>query len=231
MRRRLSGRSLLLGLDNGDGIGEGLLDTGLAVGVASAHNLDLDTEDTLSEEDVAGSRVDKVTGGLTGVDHETVLHKYATMSSKFQTHISSYPNPTDSSISPLSTKEHTYSELHGLGTGSSQLSRNNNLTTLRTRLHNKPQNTIARTTNSKTVQELVAERLALGNGTQTTVLDLGSIQGDGVFGELEALLDERGELTNAASLLSENLLGVGGTDDYEMSVSESRFSIPLSRGI
>lgn len=64
---------LLLGLDDGDGVGEGLLGAGLALGVGTAHDLDLDTEDTLAKEDVAGSGVDELLGGLTGVDHETVL--------------------------------------------------------------------------------------------------------------------------------------------------------------
>ena len=34
-----------------------------------------------------------------------------------------------------------------------------------------------------------------------------------VLGELETLLDERGKFTDAATLLTEDLLGVGGTDD------------------
>jgi hypothetical protein len=53
----------------------------------------------------------------------------------------------------------------------------------------------------------------LGDGGQTAVLDLGGVQRDRVLGELEALLDERGELTDAAALLAEDLLCVGGADD------------------
>ena len=67
--------------------------------------------------------------------------------------------------------------------------------------------------NSETTKKLVAERLALGDGRETTVLDLLSVELKGVIGELEALLDERGELADAATLLSQNLLGVSGTDD------------------
>ena len=51
------------------------------------------------------------------------------------------------------------------------------------------------------------------NGGKTTVLDLGGVQGNGILGELEALLDEGGELANAATLLTEDLLGVGGAND------------------
>jgi hypothetical protein len=107
----------------------------------------------------------------------------------------------------------SYSELHALGTGGPELSGNDNLATLGARLHDETEDTIASTADGKTVEELVAEGLALSDGGQTTVLDLGGVQGDGVLGELEALLDERGELTDAATLLSEDLLGVCGADD------------------
>ena len=72
-------------------------------------HLDLNSEDTLAEENVTDSIVDEVTGGLTGVDHEAV------------------------------------GELHGLGTGSTNLSGNDNLATLGTRLHDETENTIAGT--------------------------------------------------------------------------------------
>lgn len=168
---------LLLGLDDGDGVRERLLGAGLALGVGAAHDLDLDTQDTLAEQDVAGSAVDEVLGGLTGVDHEAV------------------------------------GELHGLGTGGTELAGDDNLATLGAALHDEAEDTIAGTTDGKTVEQLVAEGLALSDGGQTTVLDLGGVEGDGVLGELESLLDERGELTDAAALLAEDLLGVGGTDD------------------
>ena len=168
---------LLLGLDDGDSVGQGLLGTGLALGVGAAHDLDLDTQDTLAEQNVASGVVDEVLGRLTGVNHESV------------------------------------GELHALGTGSAELAGDDNLATLGTALHDEAKDTIAGTTDGKTVKKLVAEGLALGDGGETTVLDLGGVEGDGVLGELEALLDERGELTDAAALLSKNLLGVGGADD------------------
>lgn len=174
---RLGDGSLLLGVKDGDGVRQGLLGTGLALGVRATHDLDLDTQDTLAEQDVTGSTVDEVLGGLTGVDHEAV------------------------------------GELHGLGTSSTELARDDNLATLGTRLHDETEDTIAGTTDGQTVEELVAERLALGNGGQTTVLDLSGVEGDAVLGELEALLDQAGKLADAATLLAENLLGVGGTDD------------------
>lgn len=168
---------LLLGLEDGDGVGESLLGAGLALGVGAAHDLDLDAENTLAEEDVAGGVVDEVLGGLTRVDHEAV------------------------------------GELHGLGASSTELAGDDDLATLGAGLHDEAEDTVAGATDGETVEELVAEGLALGDGGETAVLDLGGVEGDGVLGELEALLDERGELADAAALLAENLLGVGGADD------------------
>ena len=148
----------------------------LSFWVRSTHDLDLDTENTLSKQNVAGSRIDEVLCWLTGVDHETIC------------------------------------ELHGLGTSSTQLSGNNNLATLGTTLHDESENTIACTTDGKTVEELVSEGLALGDGGETTVLDLGGVKGDGVFGELESLLDEGCEFADSSSLLAENFLCVGCAD-------------------
>jgi hypothetical protein len=107
----------------------------------------------------------------------------------------------------------TYCELHGLCTGGTQLSGHNNLATLGTRLHDESENTITCSSDGKTVQQLVSKGLTLGDGAQTTVLNLGGEKRNGVLGELESLLDERSELTDAASLVTENLLGVGSADD------------------
>lgn len=183
---------LLLGLEDGDSVRERLGRTGLAIGVRATHDLDLDTQDTLAEQDVTGSSVDELLGGLTRVDHEAV------------------------------------GELHGLGTGSTELTRDDNLATLGAGLHDETEDTIAGTTDGQTVEELVAEGLALSDGRETTVLDLGGVQGDGVLGELEALLDERGELADAAALLSEDFLGLGGADD---DVGDGRGDADLDTGV
>ena len=173
----LHNRGFLLGVDDCNGIGEGLLGAGLALGVATAHNLDLDAEHTLAEQDVPCGAVDKVLSGLAGVDHEAI------------------------------------SELHALRTSGAKLARNDDLATLGTALHDEAEDTIAGTADGETVQELVAERLALGDGGQTAVLDFGGIEGDRVLGELETLLDEGSELADAAALLAEDLLGVRRADD------------------
>jgi hypothetical protein len=107
----------------------------------------------------------------------------------------------------------TYGELHALSTGSSQLAADDDLATLGAALHDEAEHTIACSANRKTVEKLVPEGFALGDSRQTTVLDLGGVEGDGVLGELEALLDEGGEFSNAAALLAENFLCVGCADD------------------
>ena len=68
-------------------------------------------------------------------------------------------------------------------------------------------------TDGKTTEQLVSERFALSDSRETTVLDLLGVKLKGVVGELETLLDERSELADAATLLTEDLLGVGSTDD------------------
>jgi hypothetical protein len=105
------------------------------------------------------------------------------------------------------------SELHALGAGGAQLAGNDDLATLGTALHDETENTVASTADGETVEELVAEGLALGDGRETAVLDLGGIERDRVLRELEPLLDEAGELANAAALLAQNLLGVCCADD------------------
>lgn len=122
----------------------------------------------------------------------------------------------------------TYSELHGLGTGGAQLARDDNLATLGTRLHDETEDTVACSADGETVEELVSEGLALGDSGETTVLDLGGVERDRVLGELETLLDQRGELADAAALLAEDILGVGGADD---DVGDGRGDADLDTGV
>jgi len=120
----------------------------------------------------------------------------------------------DELLSGLTGVDHeTVGELHRLSTGSAKLARDNDLATLGSALHDEAEHTIAGTANGEAIEELVAERLALGDGAETTILNLGSVKRNRVLRELEPLLDETSELTNAATLLAENLLGVGSADD------------------
>jgi hypothetical protein len=107
-----------------------------------------------------------------------------------------------------------YSKFHALGSSSSQLPANNDLTTLSTALHNESQNTVACSSYGKTIKQFVAEGLALCDGRETTVLDLGCVERDGVFWEFEALLDEGSEFANSSTLFAEDFLGVCCADDW-----------------
>jgi hypothetical protein len=53
----------------------------------------------------------------------------------------------------------------------------------------------------------------LSDSAETTVLNTLSVKLNSVLGELETLLDKRSQLADAATLLSENVLGVSSTDD------------------
>jgi len=120
----------------------------------------------------------------------------------------------DKILSWLTGVDHeTVGELHTLSSRSAQLSGDDDLAALGAALHNEAQDSVTGSADSKTVKQLVTERLALCNGGETTVLDLGGVERDAVLRKLEALLDEGGELADAASLLAENFLGVRGADD------------------
>lgn len=107
----------------------------------------------------------------------------------------------------------TLGELHGLGTGSSKLTRDNDLDTLSARLHNVTDNTVSGSSDSKVVEELELKGLTLSNSGETTLLDTLGVDEDGVLLKVETLADEGGQLTDAATVLTKNLLGVGGSDD------------------
>ncbi|GMR43026.1 hypothetical protein PMAYCL1PPCAC_13221, partial [Pristionchus mayeri] len=188
----LGGDLLLGGLDDVDLVGEGHLGSGGASGVVREHDLDLDTEDSLTELDVSHGLLDVVVHGVSGVDEETVV------------------------------------ELHRLGTLSTELSGDDDLASLSVGLHDEAENSIASTTDGKSSDELVAERLALSNCAQTAVRDLLGANLDGSLIESESLLDDRGELLDSASALSEHGLSAGGHDD---DLSTSGGTADLKQGV
>ena len=62
-------------------------------------------------------------------------------------------------------------------------------------------------------EELVAERLGLGDGAEAAVNDLLSVQLNAVLREVEPLLDDGGKLPDPAALLTENVLRPRRPDD------------------
>ena len=61
-------RLLLLGLQNGDHVGQGVLGSNLSRRIPVQHNLDANTQDTLAEQDVTDGVVNVVEGRLARVD-------------------------------------------------------------------------------------------------------------------------------------------------------------------
>jgi len=64
---------VFLGVVDDDVIGDGVLDSGSASGVEGQHNFDLNSHNSLLEEDVSGGDVQIVDLRLTGADHVTLL--------------------------------------------------------------------------------------------------------------------------------------------------------------
>jgi len=160
--------------DVGELFGNGALDGGI---VGRQQNADLNTQNTLAEENVANSAVYEIGGGLTSTQHVTIT------------------------------------ELHALGTLGTEFTRYYYLATFSLVFHDEPQNTIASPAHSETTQKLVLQVLGLSNGTQSTVHNALSIEFNSAGGEVESLLNNRGELPDATSLVTKNVLGAGGSDD------------------
>merc|ERR1719341_9669 len=96
-------------------------------------------------------------------------------------HTLSEMHMSDSSINVVTTglsrvNHESISELHTLGSLSSQFTRDNHFTSLSTGLHNKTKHTIASPSNSKTSDQLVTEGFGLSNRTETSLGNLFGIE-------------------------------------------------------
>ena len=80
-------------------------------------------------------------------------------------------------------------ELHGLCSLSSDLTSNDNLNTLSLGFHHELHNSVACTTDWKSSNEFVSQRLSLSDGRQTSVHDTLSVQFNSSFWESESLLN------------------------------------------
>ena len=76
---------LFLGLDDGNVVGKRSLGPSLARWIVRQHDLDLDTQDTLTEKDVSDGGVDVLFRGIATVNHQSVhkLHSLGTLTAKF----------------------------------------------------------------------------------------------------------------------------------------------------
>ena len=104
-------------------------------------------------------------------------------------------------------------ELHALGTLSPQFTGDHDFHTLGGCLHHKPHNTVASPPDGESTEKLELERLSLSLRAKAAVLNALGVKLDGTIIEVEPLLDDGGQLADALSLLSENVLRACGTDD------------------
>jgi len=104
-------------------------------------------------------------------------------------------------------------ELHRLGALSAELARDDDLAALGPRLHDVPQHAVTRPPHGQAAQELVTQRLGLGDRAQAAGGHLLRVQLDRPVRELEPLLDGGRQLADAAPLLAQDVLGAGRPDD------------------
>jgi hypothetical protein len=117
-------------------------------------------------------------------------------------------------LSGMSSLDHvTITELHTLGTLSTELSSDNNFATLGRSFHHESDNTVASTSDGKSSQKFELEGFGLSLGAKSAVLDTFGVELDGSFGKGESLLNNRSKLTDAATILSQDVLGAGGAND------------------
>lgn len=79
---------LVLWLNNGNIVGQWLLGSNLAIRVIWQHNLYLNAQHSLSQENVTCGRIDVIMDWITGMDHQTVneLHALRTLATQFTGH-------------------------------------------------------------------------------------------------------------------------------------------------
>jgi len=107
----------------------------------------------------------------------------------------------------------TVGKLHGLRTGGTKLSGDDNFAAFGVRFHNKAEDTVTSPADRETVEEFIPQTLALGNSRKAAVLDLLSVHLKGVFGEAETLLNESGQFTDPAALFTQDFLSMSCTNN------------------
>jgi len=117
-------------------------------------------------------------------------------------------------VERLTSLDHvTLRELLGLGTLATDLTGHRDISTLGTGLHDEAEDTVTGTTDGKATEELVLEGLSLGLGAEATVGNTLSEDLNTSGGEVETLLDDGGHLTDALTVLTEDVLGTGSLDN------------------
>ena len=103
-------------------------------------------------------------------------------------------------------------EFHCLGTGGAKLAADDNLNTLSAVLHGEEDNTVGGHADWELVEELVLQTLGLDGCAETTSFNTLDEELERVGWVIEALLDERGELSEAYSAWAHNIANSRRTD-------------------
>lgn len=79
---------LFFGLDDGDVVGKWALWSDLSSGVMWEHDFDLDTQNTLTQQNVTSGCVDVVVARITRVDHQAIdeLHRLGALTTELSRH-------------------------------------------------------------------------------------------------------------------------------------------------
>ena len=104
-------------------------------------------------------------------------------------------------------------ERHALGTLALDLATDDDFATLGASLHHVADDASAGTADLEVSEELEAEGLSLGHGRQAAGIHALDVELNAVLGVAETLLDARGQLADAAALLSEDFLRLRGAND------------------
>jgi len=100
----------------------------------------------------------------------------------------------------------TILELLALSSGGSQFTGDDNFATLSTRSLDGSDNTIGGHSDGDGVVQFEFEGLSLGSSANTSVLNSGGEQFNGIFGVVESLLDQSSQFSDSLSGLSDNLV-------------------------
>ena len=175
------------------------------------HNLDLKSDNTLSEHNVSDGGVDVLSDGVTSVDHKTVseFHGLGSLTSQlagdddFATLklLFIIPEFLDR-CSFINQEDFADFEIYQML-----------YVHLSSRLHDESENTVGGTSDGETTLELVSERFALSDGAETSVGDLFGEELNGAVLDLESLLDQSGQFSDSLGLVSQNVLGSGSEND------------------
>lgn len=180
---------VVLWLSDFNSIRERSLDTESTSGVVVEHDSDLNTHNTLLEENVSDGFVHVVKSGLTSGNKVSLF------------------------------------VFHTLGSLLSELSGDDDFTTLGTVLKDTLNDGVGTHSDGNTGEELELKRFSLGSSADTLSLDLVNQEFNGILGVVETLLDEGGKFSDLETFGTDDFVNLGGLDsDLSLDGGNSDFN-------